>query len=95
MPRINLSRQHSIPPETLRQRIGVVEAKLRDQYKANTNWVDDSTLQVDGPGVKGKVAFDAHSVAIDLDLGFMLSPFKGKLEEGLSKELDKLVQPEA
>ena len=94
MPGIHLARSHSIEPQILRDRVRVVEGKLRSKYGAQTSWIDDETLRVSGPGVEGTMSISPYRVAIEIDLGFMLGPLKGKLEQGLARELDRMIEPE-
>ena len=95
MPKINLSRNHSLPPAVIKQRISDLGSKLQEKYQAKTSWVDDKTLNVKGPGVDGKLVIGGDKVDVNLDLGFMLSPLKGKIEETLGRELDKLTKADA
>lgn len=90
MPKINLSRNHSLEPAVIKDRIAKLGDKLQEKYSAKTSWVDDRTLNVKGTGVEGKLVISDNKVDVNLDLGFMLSPLKGKIEETLGKELEKL-----
>ncbi|WAS93221.1 polyhydroxyalkanoic acid system family protein [Nannocystis punicea] len=90
MPKINLSRNHSLEPAVIKERISTLGAKLQEKYQAKTSWADDRTLNVKGTGVEGKLVISDNKVDVNLDLGFMLTPLKGKIEETLGKELEKL-----
>jgi putative polyhydroxyalkanoate system protein len=90
MPKINLSRNHSLEPSVIKDRITKLGDKLQEKYSAKTSWADDRTLNVKGTGVEGKLVISDNKVDVNLDLGFMLSPLKGKIEETLGKELEKL-----
>ncbi|HEY8379794.1 MAG TPA: polyhydroxyalkanoic acid system family protein [Nannocystis sp.] len=94
MPKINLSRNHSLPPEKIKERLVALGDKLQEKYQAKTSWADDRTLNVKGTGVDGKLTIGDSKVDVVIDLSFMLSPLKGKIEESLNKELDKLVTGE-
>ena len=95
MPKINLSRNHSLPAAVIKQRLTDLGSKLQEKYQAKTSWADDKTLNVKGPGVDGKLVIGGDKVDVNLDLGFMLSPLKGKIEETLGRELDKLTKADA
>jgi len=90
MPKINLSRNHSLEPAVIKERISKLGEKLQEKYQAKTSWADDRTLNVKGTGVEGKLIISANKVDVNLDLGFMLTPLKGKIEETLGRELEKL-----
>ena len=91
MAKIQLTRPHALTLETLRERMREVERKLQTKYGAQTSWSDDRTLRVSGPGVEGTMVIRVESVDVDIDLGFMLGPLKGKLEEGLARQLERVV----
>ena len=95
MPKINLSRNHSLEPAVIKERLSKLGDKLQEKYQAKTSWTDDNTLKVKGTGVDGKLVISASKVDVNLDIGFMLSPLKGKIEESLGKELDKLTAEQA
>lgn len=92
MSTINLSRNHSLPIQTIKDRLTALGAKLTEKYSAKTKWDDDSTLSVSGGGVDGKLKITADKVDVAIKLGMMARMFQGKIEETLSGELDKLVK---
>jgi putative polyhydroxyalkanoate system protein len=94
MPKISLSRNHSLSPTTIKQRLVDLGEKLQAKYQAKTSWDSDTTMSVKGPGVEGKLAIAATKVDVNLDIGFLLSPMKGKIEEALTKELERVTRPE-
>ena len=90
MPKINLSRNHSLEPAVIKERLSKLGDKMQEKYQAKTTWADDNTLKVKGTGVEGKLVISPGKVDVNIDIGFMLTPLKGKIEETLAKELDKL-----
>lgn len=94
MPKINLSRQHNLPADVIKQRLDALGNKMQEKFQAKTSWEGDRTLNVKGTGVTGKLIIGEKKVDVDIDLSFMLSPMKGKIEETLGKELDKLTAPD-
>lgn len=95
MPKINLSRNHNLPADVIKQRLDQLGSKLTEKYQAKTSWEGDRTLNVKGTGVTGKLVIGEKKVDVDIDLSFMLSPMKGKIEETLGRELDKLTSDPA
>lgn len=95
MPKINLSRNHSLPPQKIKERLVALGSKLEEKYSAKTEWTDDNTLKVKGTGVNGNLKIGADKVEVAIDLSIMLSPMKGKIEESLNHELDKLTKQDA
>ena len=94
MPKISISRNHSLSPAVLKQRLVDLGEKLQTKYQAKTSWEGEKTMNVKGPGVEGKLSITDTKVDVNLDIGFLLSPMKGKIEEALTKELDRVTKPE-
>ena len=94
MPKISISRNHSLSPAVLKQRLVDLGEKLQSKYQAKTSWEGDKTMNVKGPGVEGKLTIDNNKVDVNLDLGWALTVMKGKIEEALSKELERVTKPE-
>lgn len=94
MPKLSLSRDHALEPAVLRDRVAAMEDKLRTKYRADTRWENERTMRVTGPGVDGTLRIEPKTVQIDLKLGLMLTPLRGQIEAGLSRALDKVVNPE-
>ena len=94
MPKISISRNCSLPPTVIKQRLVDLGVKLQEKYQAKTSWDGDKTMNVKGPGVDGKLTLGEGKVDVNLDIGFLLSPMKGKIEEALTKELERVTAPE-
>lgn len=94
MPKISISRNHSLSTTVIKQRLVDLGEKLQAKYQAKTSWQGDNTMNVKGPGVEGKLTLSEGKVDVNLDLGFLLSPMKGKIEEALTKELEKVTSPD-
>lgn len=92
MSKISLSRPHALPRQTLKDRLNALGSKLKEKYSADTSWVDENTMKVKGSGVDGDLRIDADKVDVNIKIGMLLSPLKGKIEESLGQELDKLVK---
>lgn len=93
MATISISRNHSLSPDVIKQRLTALGEKLQAKYSAKTSWDDDKTLKVKGTGVDGKLKISDNKVDVDIDLGFLLKPMKGKIEEAITKELEDVVKP--
>jgi putative polyhydroxyalkanoate system protein len=95
MAKLSISRNHSLPPAVIKQRIVELGEKLQSKYQAKTSWEGDSTMNVKGPGVEGKLTITASKVDVDLSLGLLVSAMKGKIQEALTQELERVTQPES
>lgn len=50
-----------------------------------------STLKAKGSGFDAKIEFKDSEAVVNLDLGFLLKPFKGKIMETIEKQIKKVV----
>jgi putative polyhydroxyalkanoate system protein len=94
MPKISVAQGHSLPREELEVRVEQYLVKMRDDKMKmvgfDFNWAADrKSVELTGNGFKGNAKVGENEVAIMLDLGLMLSPFKSKVEEGLKRGLEK------
>ncbi len=94
MPKISISRNHSLSPAVIKQRLVELGEKLQAKYKAKTAWEGEKTMSVTGPGVEGKLLIHDTKVDVNLDIGFLLRPMMGKIEEALTKELERVTAAE-
>lgn len=50
-----------------------------------------STFKAKGSGFEAKIQFTDTEAIVNLDLGFLLKPFKGKILETIEKQIKKVV----
>ena len=50
-----------------------------------------STLKAKGSGFEAKIEFKETEAVVNVDLGFLLKPFKGKIMETIEKQIKKVV----
>lgn len=50
-----------------------------------------STLTAKGSGFEAKIEFKETEAIVNVDLGFLLKPFKGKILETIEKQIKKVV----
>lgn len=94
MPKVNVTKSHSVPLDDAKART----RSLLEQFQAKNagiinevSWNADGTVgTAKGPMFTGVFKVTASQVTCDIDLSFMASPFKGKVESGLKKKLDEL-----
>lgn len=95
MPKFTISRNHSLSSALLKERINELGEKLKAKYQATASWNGDKELKVKGTGVEAKVTIADTKVDVFVDIPLLLSPMKGKIEEAISAELDKVVLPQS
>lgn len=50
-----------------------------------------STLSAKGSGFEAKIQFTETEAIVNVDLGFLLKPFKGKILDTIEKQIKKVV----
>jgi putative polyhydroxyalkanoate system protein len=73
--------------EQARASVQSVAEKLRGDLGASYRWDGDS-LRFDCPGAKGSIDVAANEVGVRVDLSWLLSPAKGKIERSINEYLD-------
>ncbi len=89
MAKINITRSHSLDMPTLKSKIEDVMGAMATKYDLKWSWKGDSEMEIKRSGLNGTVKLDDSNIDIHIDLGMLLSALKGKIEEGINKELDK------
>ena len=89
---LTMTRKHAAAASDLRRRLDAMVARLRTRYGATTQWIDDSTLSIGAPGVRGRLEVGPEELLVSLDLSAMLRPLRGRIEKELGRELDRVAQ---
>jgi putative polyhydroxyalkanoate system protein len=87
MPKYQVDIPHSLTLEEAKQRVDGATAKLQRDYGAACTWKADNQLSVARKGLDALVTLEATRVHIDLNLGFLLTPFAERIKAGIAKEL--------
>jgi putative polyhydroxyalkanoate system protein len=88
---LTITRNYGGTDAALRERLVATEQRLRTKYRVDTQWIDDSTMTIGAPGVRGRLTIGGGTLAVDLDLSVMLLPLRPRIESQLGKELDAVV----
>lgn len=71
-------------------------AREYSQYKPEVTWHHDYAASVSftvkGATLKGKVDVNEHDIALDLDVPFLLRPFKSKALEVIEREIREWIE---
>jgi len=97
MPKIKINKDHSLPREDLNTRVEDYLVRLRDKEMKMVDfgfiWADDkNSIKLTGKGFKGAVTLTDSNVDIFVDMGILLAPMKGMVEDGLKKGLDSYLK---
>lgn len=85
---IELDREHALGSEGATDRLKGIEDKLKERYGVTLDW-RGSLADVRGKGVSGTITVEETRVALELKLSLMLKPLKGKIREGIERQVDK------
>ena len=88
MPKIDIRRPHQLSIEEARAVVDKVAARMQEKFGMAAQWQGD-TLQFSRPGVSGTIAVDSDAIQVKADLGMMLTPLKGMIEQEIRRKLDE------
>lgn len=90
MPKLEITQRHSVSAEEAKKRIQTLATELSDKYGLSSLWKSDTLAEVKRTGATGLISIEANLVKVALDLSFVLSPMKDKIESKIKEELAKL-----
>lgn len=88
MPKLNIEQAHSLPLDEVKKRLQALADRLSAKYGIESKWVSPTEAQVKRTGVTGKITCTDSNVTVFLDLSFVLSPMKDKVESRVRRELE-------
>lgn len=88
MSKIKVKRQHALGADKARSAVDKLAQKLRKDLDAEYHW-DGSTLQFSRTGATGRIDVGDDEVNIEIKLGMLLSPLKGKIEKTIEEQIDQ------
>ena len=88
MAKIDIRRPHGKTIEEARAVVGKVAARMNEKIGTESAWQGD-TLTFARSGVKGEIAVSASEVHVTAELGMLLSPLRGTIEDEIRKKLDE------
>jgi putative polyhydroxyalkanoate system protein len=88
MAKIDIQRDHHLSLEQARGVVDKVAARMQEKFGTDSRW-DGDTLIFERSGVKGSIAVAPSQVHVLADLGMLLSPLKGTIEQEIRRKLDE------
>lgn len=88
MPSIDIQRTHNLPLPEARAVVEKVAARMHEKFDITGRW-DGDTLHFTRPGVNGRIAVGSDTVRVHAELGMLLSPLKGMVEQEIRRKLDE------
>lgn len=88
MPKIAIHRPHQLPLAEARAVIEKVAARMQEKFGMAGQW-DGDVLRFSRAGVNGSISVGTDAIQVDAELGMMLSPLKGMVEQEIRRKLDE------
>ncbi|MEO7051880.1 MAG: polyhydroxyalkanoic acid system family protein [Rhodanobacter sp.] len=87
MPNIDIRRPHQLSIEDARAVVDQVAARMSEKFGMTGQWRGD-TLTFSRPGVSGTIAVESNAILVQAQLGMLLAPLKGMIEQEIRRKLD-------
>lgn len=91
MPDIKYVRSHHLPLAKAKQIAQQTADDLAKEYDLVSEW-DGDTLHFHRSGVEGHMVVSAKDIALEVNLGFLLRPFKTAFEMHIEHNLDQRLE---
>ncbi|MFM1892288.1 MAG: hypothetical protein RLZ44_1365 [Pseudomonadota bacterium] len=85
---IKVKRRHKLGAEQARSTVEDLAKKLQKELDAKCHWEGD-TLRFSRAGASGHIDVKERELEVEIKLGMLLSPLKGKIEQTIREEIDK------
>lgn len=88
MATIEISRSHWLGKDEAREAAEGIARRLESKLDVKYRWEGDD-LRFERTGAKGRIHVADGAVRVEVDLGMMLRPMKGKVEQKIHQYLDE------
>jgi putative polyhydroxyalkanoate system protein len=88
MAEIHVRRAHELGHDQAKQSVQAVADKLKGDLGAKYSWEGDS-LRFECPGADGRIDVHPNEVSVSVNLSWLLSAAKGKIERSIEGYLDQ------
>ncbi|MFE8070685.1 polyhydroxyalkanoic acid system family protein [Marinobacteraceae bacterium S3BR75-40.1] len=88
---IDVTRHHSLDHDHAIAAADSLAQSLAKDFDVHYQWQGDE-MTFKRSGVKGQLKVTSSTIAIHLELGFLLRPFKARIEREIHQHLDSLVE---
>ena len=87
MAKIHIKRSHNLSHDEARARVEEIAKDLKGKLDADYAWDGDS-LRFKRSGASGSIDVGDGFIELDVKLGMLLAPMKGKIEDTVRKQID-------
>lgn len=88
MPSIDIRKPHQLSMQEAHAVVDQVSARMQEKLGVTGQWQGD-TMHFSRPGVSGTIAVQTDVIVVNVQLGLMLSPLKGMVEQEIQRKLDQ------
>lgn len=88
---IDITRHHTLNHSDAIATADDLAKSLSDRFDVSYSW-DGDTLTFKRSGAKGKLKVEPTTIHVKMELGFLLRPFKGRIEQEIHNHLDGLLE---
>ncbi len=88
MAHIQISRQHNVPLELLREKINHMMVSLQDKLSFNTEWENESEFSFRRKGANGLIRISDSQFELSLNLGLMYRAMRSQIESRIVSEVN-------
>ncbi len=88
MPSIDIRRPHQLSIPDARAVVEQVAARMQEKFGMTSRWQGD-TLVFSRPGISGFIAVASDVIQVRAQLGMMLTPLRGMIEQEIRRKLDE------
>jgi putative polyhydroxyalkanoate system protein len=86
---IAIERSHPLTPQQARQAAETFAEHLANRHEISYRWEGDS-LHFQRSGIDGQIELVPGSIRVNVRLGWLLTPFKQRLEQEIHRHLDEI-----
>ncbi len=92
MATISIARKHALTHKKAKEVAEKIAKDLNKRFDLDYAW-NGNQIEFERPGVSGSMVVGKDKIALDVNLGWLLTPLKPLFEKEISAQLDKLVGP--
>jgi putative polyhydroxyalkanoate system protein len=92
MATISIARKHALTHKKAREVAEKIAEDLNQRFELDYAW-NGNQIEFERPGVSGHMVVGKNKIALDVHLGWLLTPLKPLFEKEIIAQLDKLVGP--
>lgn len=92
MATISVARKHGLSHKKAREGAEKIAKDLKKRFELDYAWEGDH-VNFERPGVTGRMLISPERIALDVKLGWLLSPLKPAIEKEIVAQFDKLLGP--